>query len=57
MIERHGSMSFLDLLVRKVYSSFEISTFHKATDTGLGLNFDIVVSSNYKVNLIDCLLD
>ena len=56
-IEKHGCISFLDVLVRKVHSNFETNTFHRATDTGLGLKFDSAVSSNYKLNLIDCLFD
>ena len=56
-IEKHGCLSFLDVLVSKIQSGFETNTFHKATDTGLGLKFDSAVSSRYKFNLIDCLLD
>ena len=56
-IEKHGCLPFFNVLVSKVHSGFETNIFHKATDTGLGLKFDSAVSSKYKLNLIDCLLD
>ena len=52
-----GLCRFFNVLVRKVHSSFKTITFHTATITGLGLNVDGAVSSNYKLNLFDCLLD
>ena len=56
-LEKQGCLSFLDVLVGKVNGGFETNTFHKPTDTGLGLKFESAVSAKYKLNLIDCLLD
>ena len=55
-IEKHDCILFMDVLVRKVHSSFEVDTFLEATDTGLGLRFDSAMSFIYKLNLTDCLL-
>ena len=49
-MEKQGCLLFLDVLVSKVNGGFETNTFHKPTDTGLGLKFESAVSSKYKLN-------
>ena len=43
--------------VEKVGKVFQTSSYQKPTSTGLGLQFDSAVTSKYKFNLIQCLLD
>ena len=47
----------MDILIKKINTGFETSTYRKPTATGLGLKFESAVSSIYKSNLVDCLID
>ena len=56
-LEKDISISFLDVLINKTDTAFQTSTYRKPSSTGLGLKFDSAVSSKYKFNLVDCLID
>ena len=56
-IEIDNCLSFLDCKVTKNCSKFETSSFIKPTFTGLGMKYNSAISKNYKLNLIDCLID
>ena len=55
--ERNNSLPFLDVLVSKVDSKFETSTYRKPTHTGLGMKAKSAISTAYKKSLIECLVD
>ena len=56
-IENSNSLPFLDILITKNETGFQTSTFHKSTHTGLGMKYTSAISSDYKFNIIDCLVD
>ena len=47
---------FFTSLITKQGSSFSTSMYKKSTHTDLGLRYDSAVCSNYKFNLISCLV-
>ena len=55
--ETSNGLPFLDTFVSKCGSIFRTSSYRKPTNTGLGLKYNSAVSYEYKMNLIDCLVD
>ena len=55
--EKSSSLPFLDTMVTKVGNCFQTSSYRKPTYTGQGMKFDSAISSKYKFNLVDCLID
>ena len=56
-VEKSNSLPFLDILITRIETGFETSIFRKATHTGLGMKFSSAISTEYKHNIIDCLVD
>ena len=55
--EKNGSISFLDVLVKRKKGRLHTEMYRKPTFTGVYLNWHSLTSKRYKVGLIDCLLD
>ena len=55
--EKDDSLSFLDVLIKKLDNKFTTDIYRKPTFSGQCLRFDSSVNEQYKINLVSCLLD
>ena len=55
--EKDDSLSFLDVLIKKLDNKFTTDIYRKPTFSGQCLRFDSSVNEQYKINFISCLLD
>ena len=56
-LETSKGLPYLDTFVSKCGNIFRTSSYRKPTNTGLGLKYSSAISYEYKMNLIDCLVD
>ena len=56
--QNNHSITFLDVFISGINNqNLKLQTYHKATYTGLLLNFKSFTSFSYKISLIKCLID
>ena len=56
-VEINEKLCFLDVLVRRENNIFLTDVYRISSSTGLVMKFDGAISFEYKMNLLNCLLD